>query len=89
MSAHSFCSRRSSTGSTSPVMNSLAVCSMRRCSSVIRSRVIMVAGEVSATSHSPPRMVCAACVMTSPCYPSRSKIPAAPMPPPTHIVTNP
>ncbi len=57
-SDHSFCSSRSLTGTTSPSMNSIAVCRIIACSSVIFSGVITVAGSVSPTSHAPPLTVC-------------------------------
>src|SRR5688572_16272392 len=53
-SVQSFCSSRSLTGMTSPLMNSDAVCRISLCSSVSFSGVITVDGSVSAISHAPP-----------------------------------
>ena len=54
LSAHSFCSSRSTSGSTSPSMNSAEACPMSTCSSVRRSGVITAEGSVSSISHAPP-----------------------------------
>ena len=55
------------------------------------SGVITLDGSVSSISHAPPLIVCSARYARHGCITphSRSKIPAAPMPPPTHIVTMP
>ena len=54
LSAQSFCSSRSTSGSTSPSMNSPTVCPISTCSSVSRSGVITADGSVSSISHAPP-----------------------------------
>ncbi len=87
----SFCSMRSSCESTSFSTNCSAVRPTRRCSSVTRSGVQTASGWAAVNSHSPPRR-----------HGNRrvggergshthilSKMPAAPIPPPTHMVTMP
>ena len=81
--AQSFCSSRSSAGSTSCSANVAAVWAISRCSSVRRSGVKR--GRRRAIQQ--PRA--AECRWACRGHDIRSNMPAAPMPPPTHIVTSP
>src|SRR6478672_10864002 len=54
VSVQSFCSSRSSCGSTSPVTKSVTVCATMRCSSVRRSGVKTASAATAVKSHSPP-----------------------------------
>ena len=82
-----------SRGTISFSMNSSAVCAIIRCSSVKSSGVKTSSKVRSSTRKLPPLAATTGTLvsvaMTNLPFHIRSKIPAAPMPPPTHMVTRP